>query len=129
ENNLAPDAVLPTVVETVKEALKLPSAAVTLKRTNADGFTTAAESGEPTAAPLVLPLVYQGETVGQLMLAPRAPGEPFSPADRRLLDDLAHQAGVAVHAVRLTNDLQRSREQIITAREEERRRLRRDLHD
>lgn len=42
-------------------------------------------------------------------------------------DDLAHQAGVAVHAVRLTHDLQRSREQIITA-EEERRRLRRYLH-
>jgi signal transduction histidine kinase len=53
-----------------------------------------------------------------------------------LLADLAHQAGIAVHAVRLTTDLQRltnelqhSRTQIVTARVEERRRLRRDLHD
>jgi signal transduction histidine kinase len=80
--------------------------------------------------------VYQHETVGQLLLAPRAPGETFSPADRRLLDDLAREAGVAVYAVRLTTDLQRSaadlqrsRERLVTTREEERRRLRRDLHD
>ena len=58
------------------------------------------------------------------------PGESaFSAADRRLLADLARQAGVAVSAVRLTADLQRSRERLVTAREEERRRLRRDLHD
>jgi signal transduction histidine kinase len=74
-------------------------------------------------------LIYQGETVGYIVLAPRAPGESFSPADRRLLDDLAREAGVAVHAVRLTMDLQHSRERLVTAREEERRRLRRDLHD
>ncbi|MEP7199819.1 MAG: histidine kinase [Chloroflexota bacterium] len=76
-----------------------------------------------------LPLTYQGEVIGELRLAPRAPNEPFSPADRRLLEDIAHQAGVAAHAVRLTADLQRSRERLVTAREEERRRLRRDLHD
>jgi signal transduction histidine kinase len=58
------------------------------------------------------------------------PGEStFSAADRRLLADLARQAGVAVSTVRLTADLQRSRERLVTAREEERRRLRRDLHD
>jgi len=43
-----------------------------------------------------------------------APGEPFSQADRRLVDDLARQAGVAVHAVRLFADLQRSRERLVT---------------
>ena len=63
------------------------------------------------------------------MIATRAPGEGFSGADRRLLEDLARQAEVAVHAVRLTADLQRSRERLVTTREEERRRLRRDLHD
>jgi signal transduction histidine kinase len=50
-------------------------------------------------------------------------------ADRRLLEGLARQAGVAAYAVRLTTDLQRSRERLVAAREEERRRLRRDLHD
>ena len=62
-------------------------------------------------------------------MGPRSPGEGFSAADRRLLEDLARQAGIAAHAVRLTADLQRSRERLVTAREEERRRLRRDLHD
>lgn len=63
------------------------------------------------------------------MVAPRSPGEGLSEADRRLLGDLARQAEVAVHAVGLTADLQRSRERLVTAREEERKRLRRDLHD
>jgi GAF domain-containing protein len=70
---------------------------------------------------------YQGEPIGELLLGPR--GEAFSSADRCLLDDLARQAGVAVHAVQLTADLQRSRQRLVTAREEERRRERRDLHD
>ena len=67
--------------------------------------------------------------MGDLLVAPRGPGEEFSPADRRLLDDVAQQIGPATHAVRLTADLQQSRERLVTAREEERRRLRRDLHD
>ena len=92
--------------------------------------------GEGTARPALscpggetLPLVYQGAVVGQLFVAQRAPGEAFSSADRRLLADLARQAGPAVHAVQLTADLQLSRQRLVTTREEERRRLRRDLHD
>ncbi len=75
------------------------------------------------------PLTYQNESIGELIIAPRAPDEPFSSADQRLLADFARQAGVAAHAVQLTKDLQRSRERLVMAREEERRRLRRDLHD
>jgi len=78
---------------------------------------------------LHLPLLYQSEQVGELLLAPRSRGDSFTPADRRLLDDLARQVGIAAHAVQLTADLQQSRERLVTAREEERRRLRRDLHD
>jgi len=92
-------------------------------------FRTAASYGSPTDEPEVLPLVYQREEIGRLVLSPRARGERFSDADRSLLEDLARQAEVAVHAVRLTNDLQRSRERLVATREEERRRLRRDLHD
>ena len=76
-----------------------------------------------------LPLLHQGAPVGTLVLGVRPGESTFSPADRRLLGDLARQAGVAVSTVRLTADLQRSRERLVTAREEERRRLRRDLHD
>ncbi|MDQ4127423.1 MAG: histidine kinase, partial [Actinomycetota bacterium] len=123
----APEESLSTVVETVVRALKLPYAAITLEQ---DGkFVAVAERGSPAANLVTLPLVYHAEEVGQLLVAPRTPGEEFAPADRRLLDDLAHQAGATAHAARLTADLQRSRERLVTAREEERRRLRRDLHD
>jgi signal transduction histidine kinase len=85
--------------------------------------------GAPAAELFRLPLVYQGEPIGALILSPRAPGEALAAADQRLLVDLARQIAVAVHAVRLTADVQRSRERLVTAREEERRRLRRELHD
>ena len=127
EATLLPEAVLPTLVETVAQALKLPYAAVLLSSDNGDRLMAA--HGRPVGEPLRLPLAYHGEPVGQLAVSPRAPGEPFSPADRRLLADLARQAGVALYAVGLTLTLQHSRERLVTAREEERRRLRRDLHD
>lgn len=125
---IEPGTVLPTIVETVAGALKLPYAAISIRR-GEEGFEVAAAHGTPTGEEIAVPLTYGGETVGRLLLAPRAPGEPFSPADRSLLEDLARNAEVAVYAVRLTDDLQRSRERLVTAGEEERRRLRRDLHD
>jgi len=127
EATLAPEAVLPTLVETIAQALKLPYAAIVLKE--GEGFRTAASYGSSRGEPETLPLVYQREEIGRLVLSPRAPGEGFSDADRSLLEDLARQAEVAVHAVRLTSDLQHSRERLVATREEERRRLRRDLHD
>lgn len=130
EATLTPQAVLPAIVDTVREALKVPYAAVALKE--GDAFVVAARSGSPGAndrAPLRLPLAHQGEVVGELLLGHRAGEERFGSADRRLLDDLAHHAGVAAQGVRLSADLQRSRERLVGAREEERRRLRRDLHD
>jgi signal transduction histidine kinase len=129
EATLAPEAVLPTIVETVREALKLPYAAIALTENGAAPSIAASVGELPAEKPLSLALSYQGEPVGELLLGPRAPGEAFAPADRRLLEGLASQAGVAAHAVRLTTDLQRSRERLVAAREEERRRLRRDLHD
>lgn len=124
---LEPGAVLPTIVETVAGALRLPYVAISIKREG--GFEVAASHGTPTGEQTVLPLSHGGEVVGELVLAPRTPGEPFGAADRHLLEDLARNAGVAVRAVGLTADLRRSRERLISAREEERRRLRRDLHD
>ena len=124
---LAPEAMLQTIAETVASALKSPYAAIALRQ--GDTGAPVASRGPFNGALLRLPLEYQGERVGELLIAPRSPGEAFSPADRRLLGDLARQIGPAAHAVRLTADLQRSRERLVTAREEERRRLRRDLHD
>src|SRR6266700_177266 len=127
EATLAPEAILPTIVETVAQAFKLPYAAIALKQ--GDEFVIAASYGLLQGKSFILPLVYHTEAIGQLLLDRRAPGDVFTAADRRLLEDIARQAGVAVHAVRLTADLQHSRERLVTTREEERRRLRRDLHD
>lgn len=130
----ASQSVLPTIVKTVAEALKLPYVAVSLKAGNQ--FTIAAEyrraselASQNSDNLKILPLIYQSETIGQLLLVPRASGEAFSQTDHRLLETIARQAGVAAYNVRLTQDLQRSRERLVTTREEERRRLRRDLHD
>jgi signal transduction histidine kinase len=59
----------------------------------------------------------------------RAPERPLSSAEQRLMRDLARQLGGVLHARMLRADLQRARERLVLAREEERRRLRRDLHD
>jgi signal transduction histidine kinase len=127
EGALSPDETLPAVVETVAQALKLPYAAISLR--DGEQAAIAASYGERAGEPLPLDLTYQGETVGQLLLCPRAPSEGWPAKERRLLDDLARQAGVAAHAVELHTELRRARERLVIAREEERRRLRRDLHD
>ncbi|TME21462.1 MAG: GAF domain-containing protein, partial [Chloroflexi bacterium] len=111
EASLAPHAVLPAIVQTVREALKLPYVAISLQQ---DGKSAMAVStGAPASDLMRLPLVYQQEVVGELLLASRAPGERFSPADRQLLEDLGRQVGMAAHAVRLTADLQRARTQLV----------------
>jgi len=74
-------------------------------------------------------MTYQAELVGRLLVAPRGNGQQLDQSDRQLVADLARHVGVAAHAVRATLALQRSRAELVTAREEERRRLRRDLHE
>lgn len=127
EETLAPDAVLPALAETVAEALRLPFVAIELD--GDDGARAAAAYGRRREPVERWPLTYRGARLGHLVAAPRAADEPFAPADRALLATVARQAGVAAVAVRTTEDLRRSRERLVAAREEERRRLRRDLHD
>ena len=123
--SLAPAAVLPTVLETVTRTLRVPYAAILLEHEGA--LELAAELGSgPGAADNAAGV--RGSAVGALEIG-LGEGDELSAADRLLLGRLARQAGVAAHAVQLTADLQRSRERLVTAREEERRRLRRDLHD
>jgi signal transduction histidine kinase len=118
------EEVLPGVARSITEALRLPYAAVEM--VTDEEVSTITAHGRPTGQLLRVPLERHGELVGILVVSTRS---GFSTADLKLLDDLARQAAVAVSAVALTVALRRSRERIVTAREEERRRLRRDLHD
>jgi signal transduction histidine kinase len=127
ESALPADRVLPTIAGTLAESFKLPFVAVELYRDGA--YETAYQHGTPTGEPARFPLTCRGESLGRLVVGPRAPGETFSRREQNLLRELARHAGVAVYAARLTADLQRSRERLVTAQEEERRRVRRDLHD
>src|SRR5260370_12262992 len=119
EAALVPEKVLPTIVETVAQALKLPYVAIALVPeqhlgTGKAGALTVAGTevpdivasyGAPMADPVRVSLVYQAETVGYLLLAARS-GDTFGKSDSRLLTDLARQAGVALDALWLTSPLQ-----------------------
>jgi signal transduction histidine kinase len=124
-STLATEAVLPAIVDTVRQSLRAPYAAVEL----AGESGPVHESGTATTATERFDLTHSGRRLGTLVVGLRRGESHLSTADRRLLTAFAQQATVAVHDASQTRELRRSRERIVLAREEERRRLRRNLHD
>ncbi|GGO09646.1 hypothetical protein GCM10010116_19460 [Microbispora rosea subsp. aerata] len=120
-----PADALASVVTVVREGLAVDGVAVEV----ADGRPRYVESGQVGPTPREVPLVWHGEPVGRLLVG-RPGAKRFAAAhDERVLATLLPYVADVAHAVRMAADLQRSRERILAAREEERRRLRRDLHD
>ncbi|WP_234359067.1 sensor histidine kinase [Plantactinospora sp. BC1] len=122
-----PGAVLPLLTDTIARSLRVPHVAVEVE--GREGPRVLAAHGTANTPVEAFDMVTRGDRVGRLLVANRSAASRFTPVERRLLGDLALHAAVAADAVRLIHDLQESRERLITAREEERRRLRRDLHD
>jgi signal transduction histidine kinase len=127
QTTAVPAETLTSIVQTIAATLKLPYVAIELVEQEAQ--VGQATVGVPLGETLELPLRYQNEQVGRLRVSPRSSGEHFTPQELQLLADIAAQTGPVASATRLTLALLRSREQLVLAREEERRRIRRDLHD
>jgi signal transduction histidine kinase len=135
QSPMTPEQVLPAIATTLADALRLPYVRVRAGRPGTPPVRTV-EQGVPSGTTSEFALTHRGEQVGTLVVAtadrPRGLGgsrRGLGGSRRGLLADLAGQAGPAVHSVVLTEELIASRQRTIAALEEERTRIRRDLHD
>jgi two-component system, NarL family, sensor kinase len=111
------------VLEALCESMRLPFAAVRFGSVEVAAYGTAPELLHHTT------LSYEGAHVGELIVGLRSGQRRLGAQDIAVLELLAGPLAVALHAMALSAALQESRVSIVAAREEERRRLRRDLHD
>ena len=122
----ARDISWPEVAADLRRALRVPYVSVSTNQ----GLI--AEAGtEPTDPDRLraAPLVHAGVTLGSLVVAGRGRGGGFAPGERRLLQDLGSQVASALYEEGLDEEVRASRQRLILAREDERRMLRRTLHD
>ncbi|TPW97416.1 two-component sensor histidine kinase, partial [Schumannella luteola] len=111
--------------ETVAVTLRLPGVAVV----SSDGREVSRYGDADGTDATSVPLRAGGVVEGELRVVGRAPGEALSRSDLAVLDDLARPLALALAADRLAREVRASRERAVVAREDERRRIRRELHD
>ena len=121
--------VLPRMVQVLASATGATSARVLLRV--GDVVRVVArwpEEGEESGEEHTVPVEHLSEELG--VLAVRVPAnDPMDPSKERLMRDLASQAGLVLRNVRLIEELRASRQRLVAAQDEERRRIERNLHD
>ena len=122
----AGDELLPELVVSLQRELRLDAVAIDV--VTPTGWERVASTGPATAHRRDVALHHGGEEVGRLVLGWDV-GPPIRLRDERVLGELAGPVSLAVGWVRLLTDLRRSGAAVVSAQEDERRRLRRDLHD
>jgi len=127
QTSISPDDLLQTSAMTISQSLKIPYVGIAIR--HGQELILQTEYGKNGIPTQTFDLIHRNEAVGELIVGQRSPGEPLNSADQAVLSSVAQQLGAVVLAVRLQTDLQTAREKLVIAREEERRRLRRDLHD
>ena len=122
ESTADPSGLVEALAETLAAALRLSYVEV-----ERSGGPAGCRVGTPTRRVTDVPLVHQGNVVGVLRAGRR--GESLRRPDVAVLAGVAPQLAAAAETSRLHRSLAQARERVVRAREEERRRLRRDLHD
>jgi signal transduction histidine kinase len=132
---LDPDLIAPVMMRTLVESLELSYAALFTHHPElAEGeqnrlVTEYAQNSEAPARTIELPLMRRGEQIGLLRVGLSQPEIRLSEGAMQVLRDFAARSGPAIYIVRALGELRRTGEQMVFAREEERRLLRRNLHD
>ncbi|MGH3369102.1 MAG: sensor histidine kinase, partial [Nocardioidaceae bacterium] len=125
--NRDPKSALADIADAVAVSLRLPYVAFEVDAAGMEGVAVAvgAAAGRETR----IPLVHEHQAMGHLVVGHRSPDEDLTDAERTLLGDLGRQAAALVQSMTVALGLQQARTRLVDSREEERRRLRRELHD
>lgn len=117
-----PVEALGRLVDGLREALRLPYVGLS-------GLAVNVSSGSPTYGVRAVPVEALGEPMGTLEVGLRRHDERWTRDETAAIEEVASRAGTLAYAARLVDDVTQSRRRIVTAREEERRRISADLHD
>lgn len=122
-----PDEVLAELAAMLAHNLKLPATRITVDLP--DGTIAAGEHGDVPVGAESIPLRVGGAVIGELVCPPRSGQQRLSSQDRKAIETIGHQVAVTAGMLRLAHEREGLRQRLVAARDEERKRLRHDLHD